>query len=201
MCNVITHSPRGLGSYSAGKVRTAYHNRWQPDSSGAGLSVPQSSGKPDSHMNLMAQNSILILGVGSPFGADRLGWQAVAALERLPLAAEFPHLSIRYEQSDRPGSRLLTLLGQADAAIIIDAMRAGLPAGSVRRFSPDELSAESGLMSTHGFGVADALALGRALGGLPGEIVVIGIEMGDGELAEDTPAALVELVRGELARL
>lgn len=149
----------------------------------------------------MQHRNILILGVGSPFGADRLGWQAVAALERQSFAAQFPHLAIRYEQSDRPGSRLLTLLGQADAAIIVDAMRAGLPAGSVRRFSVDQLSAETGLMSTHGFGVADALALGRALGGLPGEIVVVGIEMGDGELAEDTLAALVELVQGELGRM
>jgi len=149
----------------------------------------------------MQHRNILILGVGSPFGADRLGWQAVEALARLPLAAQFPHLDIRFEQSDRPGSRLLALLGQADAALIIDAMRSGLPAGSVRRFSLDELSAESGLMSTHGFGVADALALGRTLGGLPGEIVVVGIEMGDGGLAEESPAALVELVRGELARM
>ena len=148
----------------------------------------------------MPHKTILILGVGSPFGADRLGWQAVAALEQ-QLATQFPHLTIRYEQSDRPGRRLLNLLGQADAAIIIDAMQAGLPAGSVRRFSFDELSAEAGLMSTHGFGVADALALGRALGGLPGEIVIVGIEMGDGELAEDTLAALVELVQEALAQM
>lgn len=161
--------------------------------------VPQSSGKPDSHMKPMPHKTILILGVGSPFGADRLGWQAVAALERQSLAAQFPHLDIRFEQSDRPGSRLLTLLGQADAAIIIDAMCAGLPAGSVRRFAIDELSAESGLMSTHGFGVADALALGQALGGLPGKMVVVGIEMGGEEFAAESMAALVELVQGELA--
>jgi hydrogenase maturation protease len=96
---------------------------------------------------------------------------------------------------------LLTLLGQADAAIIIDAMRAGLPAGSVRRFAVDELSAESGLMSTHGFGIADALALGQALGGLPGEMVVVGIEMGAGELAVESQTALLELVQGELGRM
>ena len=153
------------------------------------------------HPASMPQKNILILGVGSPFGADRLGWQAVAALERKPFAAEFPHLAIRCEPSDPPGSRLLTLLAQADAAIIIDAMQAGLPEGRVRRFSPDELSAECGLISTHGCGVAEALALGRALGGLPSEIVVIGIEMGDGGLTEDTLAALVELLRGELALL
>jgi hydrogenase maturation protease len=149
----------------------------------------------------MSYKSILILGVGSPFGADRLGWQAVAALERQSLAAQFPDLDIRFEQSDRPGSRLLTLLGQADAAIIIDAMRAGLPAGSVRRFAVDELDAESGLMSTHGFGVADALALGQALGGLPGEMVVVGIEMGEGEPAVESQAALFELVQGELVQM
>jgi len=155
----------------------------------------------NAHPASMPQKNILILGVGSPFGADRLGWQALAALAPQPFAVQFPHLAIRYEQSDRPGSRLLTLLGQADAAIIIDAMHSGLPAGSVRRFAVDELSAECGLMSTHGFGVVDALALGQALGGLRGEVVVVGIEMGEGELAEDTLAALIELVRGELAQM
>ncbi|GAB4303773.1 MAG: hydrogenase maturation protease [Thiohalomonadaceae bacterium] len=149
----------------------------------------------------MARCRVLILGVGSPFGADHLGWQAVAALERQAFTAQFPHLDIRFAQSDRPGSRLLNLLGQADAAIIIDAMCAGLPAGSVRRFSLGELSAESGLMSTHGFGVADALALGRALGDLPEKMVIVGIEMGESELAEDTRTALVELVQGELAQM
>ncbi|WP_127477970.1 hydrogenase maturation protease [Sulfurivermis fontis] len=149
----------------------------------------------------MQHRNILILGVGSPFGADRLGWQAVAALERQSLSAQFPRLDIKFEQTDRPGSRLLTLLGQADAAIIIDAMHSGLPAGSVRRFSLDELNAGSGLVSTHGFGVVDALALGRALGGLPGKIVVIGIEMGDSESAEGALAALLERVLDELAQM
>lgn len=151
----------------------------------------------------MVRRRVLILGIGSPFGADTLGWGAVEALAQSGLAEQFPGLELHFEQSDRPGSRLLTLLGQAAAAIIIDAMHSGLPAGCVRRFVADELTAESGLLSTHGFGIADALALGRTLGGLPGEIVVLGIEMGDrgGVLPAESLAALIGLVKGELARM
>lgn len=147
--------------------------------------------------------NILILGVGSPFGADRLGWQAVEALQQHDLASRFPGLTLRYEQSDRPGSRLLTLLGEADAALIIDAMRSGAPAGTVRRFAYDDLGTQSALMSSHGFGVAEALTLGGALGALPDEVVVIGIEMGEGEagLAGESVRTVLALVRGELERL
>jgi hydrogenase maturation protease len=139
----------------------------------------------------MPHKTVLILGVGSPFGADRLGWLAVEALTRQPPAAEFSHLEIRFEQSDRPGSRLLALLGEADAAIIIDAMCAGLPAGSVRRFAAAELGADSGLMSSHGFGIAESLALGHALAGsgvlrLPPQLAVLGIEMADAVDPEHT---------------
>lgn len=150
----------------------------------------------------MQKKSILILGVGSPFGADRLGWQAVQALEQQPLAAQFPQLDIRFEQSDRPGSRLLSLLRQVDAAVIIDAMRSGMSAGSVRRFENSALVGETGLMSTHGFGVAEALALGRTLAGvsgddIAGDVVVIGIEMD----AENVPEALREESLVELLAL
>lgn len=130
----------------------------------------------------MKKDSILIIGVGSPFGADRVGWQALALLERQGLAAEFPQLDIRFEQCDRPGSRLLTLLAAAGGTLIIDAMCSGAPAGTVRLFAADELAGETGLLSSHGFGVVDALALGRALGratgaGLPEALLILGIEM------------------------
>lgn len=157
----------------------------------------------------MQKKSILILGVGSPFGADRLGWQAVQALEQQSLAAQFPRLDIRFEQTDRPGSRLLSLLRQVDAAVIIDAMRSGMSADSVRRFEVSELAGETGLMSTHGFGVADALALGRVLAGVSGDgitddIVVIGIEMDEGNVSEalraESLAELLALTQNELVR-
>ncbi len=127
---------------------------------------------------------VAILGVGSPFGADRAGWLAVERLAAGDLPARHCACDLRFEQCDRPGSRLLALLQEADAAVIIDAMRAALPAGAVRSFTPEALGADSGLFSSHGFGVAEALALGRQLGGLPSRVTVVGIEIAREEAPE-----------------
>jgi len=117
-----------------------------------------------------------IIGVGSPFGSDRLGWDVAAELGRKGLAARVPagQLSIRY--CDRPGAALLEMLAGAKLAVILDAMTAGLPPGSIRCFSVEELKSDAALLSSHGFGVASALALGQALEMLPARLFVLGLE-------------------------
>ncbi len=62
--------------------------------------------------------------------------------------------------------------------VVIDAARTGAPAGSVLRFDAAEKPLPAGFFrsSTHAFGVAEAVELARALGRLPGRVVVYGIE-------------------------
>ena len=148
---------------------------------------------------------VLLVGIGSPFGADRLGWQAVSALQSRLSAAAFPCFSFRFEQSDRPGSGLLNLLRECDVALLFDAMISGAEPGSVRRFAVDELASCSGFLSSHGFGVADALALGRQLQLLPPTLLVYGIEADPAlqwtELPSRSLASLVQLVLNDLTDL
>ncbi|MFQ5488373.1 MAG: hydrogenase maturation protease [Gammaproteobacteria bacterium] len=133
-------------------------------------SPPQCDNKP-------TLSPIRIIGVGSPFGSDRLGWEVAAELARRDLAARFPagRLSIQY--CDRPGAALLEIMAGAELAIILDAMTAGLPPGSIRCFSVGELNSDAALLSSHGFGVASTLALGKALDMLPARLYVLGIEI------------------------
>jgi len=67
-----------------------------------------------------------------------------------------------------------------DSVVIVDAMRSGAEAGTVRHFdvSTTPLPTE-GFASTHSFGPATGIELARALGRLPARIEVIGIEAGD----------------------
>jgi len=122
---------------------------------------------------------VAIIGVGSPFGADRLGWDAVDWLERQELSKKFPDLHFEFSQTDRPGALLLEQIRRADAAIILDAMQAGLSPGTLRTFTPDQLSNKTGFTSSHGFGLAESILLGSVLGQLPHFFSIIGIEMGD----------------------
>jgi hydrogenase maturation protease len=75
---------------------------------------------------------------------------------------------------------LLAAWAGVDAAIVVDAVCSGAPAGTVHEI--DGLH-ESPLPppghSTHGIGVAAAVALGRALGGLPPVLSILGIEGAD----------------------
>jgi len=68
----------------------------------------------------------------------------------------------------------------ADDAIVIDAVRSGAPPGTLHVLEGAQLKGQSlklrGSMSTHAFGVVDAIELARALGRLPERVRIYGIE-------------------------
>lgn len=146
-----------------------------------------------------------IIGVGSPFGDDRLGWVAAEQLR------DFLHLNAGPERIvvsilDRPGAMLLAQWKETDEVIVIDAMRSRSAPGTWRRLAVDDL-ALSYPATSHGFGVASALELARELGNLPRRLCVYGIEIdaswpGPG-LSPAVAAAMPALVReveAEVAR-
>ena len=113
-----------------------------------------------------------VIGVGSPHGDDAVG---IAVAERL--AGTLP-ADVEILARDRPGLDLALDLRDADAVVIVDAVRAGEgPPGSVCRVAPDRLASRREL-SSHALGVADALALAKALGTLPPRLGIVGIEAG-----------------------
>lgn len=136
----------------------------------------------------------IVLGIGSPFGDDTLGWLLVERLNEK--AIRVPGWDIEWDRVDRPGPALLQRIEAYDAAILVDAMRAGLPAGSVREVSPAELEVFSTQASSHAIGVAETLTLGQKLGMLPLSLHLLGIEMGEGlaESSVDHAEALVSLL-------
>jgi len=122
-----------------------------------------------------------VIGIGTSHGDDAAGLLAAERLTRarLPPGAEV----LRCE---RPALDLLDALAEADAALVIDAMRSGAPTGHVRRLDPGHLAAASPF-SSHGLGVAQTLALARALDRLPPRLAILGIEAGE---PASTPAGL-----------
>jgi hydrogenase maturation protease len=135
---------------------------------------------------------LALIGIGSPFGDDTLGWQLVDALSARGL--RLAGWGISFSKADRPGPSLLDRLQGQDAAIIIDAMHAGGSPGGVRLVQRDELEANGSLLSGHALGVAETLALGKKLGMLPPRLEILGVEMGAGLPSEavDEAADLVE---------
>ena len=77
---------------------------------------------------------VRILGIGSPFGDDRVGWEVVERLRTGGYLAPFPAGAIAAECCDRAGAGLVAHLAGADFAILVDAMRSGAaPARRLRR--------------------------------------------------------------------
>ncbi len=131
-----------------------------------------------------------VIGVGSPFGADRLGWETVQALQQRPMLASLQPARLSLMQLDRPGAALLDYLSGAEAVIILDAMKTGARPGQLLRLTGDAVGQAPVKLSSHGFGLRETLNLARVLGESPAQTWVMGIEVG--EQAHHLPAAWVE---------
>jgi hydrogenase maturation protease len=109
---------------------------------------------------------ILIIGIGSPFGEDQIGWLIA---KKLQLAARLSKLiqtgAVIITQVDRPGLNLLKYLqGNYQMIILIDLVKTKYnPPGTIYRLNAAKIISSDPLLSSHNFGVASSLALAQAL--------------------------------------
>ena len=109
---------------------------------------------------------VRVVGVGSDhFGDDAAGLLAARCVR----AAAPAGVDVR--ECDGEVGRLLDALEGAGRVVLVDAVRDGRRPGAVGRLPPGA-ALRLGGASTHGLGVADALALAAALGRAPGEVAV-----------------------------
>lgn len=115
----------------------------------------------------------LVLGVGNlERGDDAAGRAAARALRGLLPA----HVEVA--EAEGEATDILSRIDSAGEAIIIDACASGAAAGTIHRFdvSAAPLPQAAFGVSTHGFGLNEAIELARALGQLPGRCLVYAIE-------------------------
>ena len=127
-----------------------------------------------------ASASWRIIGIGSPVAGDDLGWLAIDWLRDAGFDRYAELLTL-----DRPGPALLDHLQPAGSVILIDAMEANLAPGTVRELPLEDLIVTARPPSSHEFGLAETLALARALGTLPQRLHVIGIQKDCGLVARE----------------
>jgi hydrogenase maturation protease len=114
----------------------------------------------------------LIVGVGNRWrGDDGVGPRAVDAIGALGRD------DVDVVVLDGEPARLVTAWTGRDCVVVVDAVRTGAPPGTIHHLvGPDAIPAPAAGTSTHGGGVAAAVELARALGTLPGHLVVVGVE-------------------------
>ncbi|MGD8560012.1 MAG: hydrogenase maturation protease [Gammaproteobacteria bacterium] len=125
----------------------------------------------------------MVVGVGSPFGADRWGWQVIEYLKQRQSQSAETNSAVQLVYCDRPGLALLYLIKDAELAIVVDAV-AGGTAGTVRELNMDQLMVNERQFSSHDVGVADTLRLGDKLNMMPKQFVLYGIESGPTQLGD-----------------
>lgn len=134
----------------------------------------------------------VVVGIGEPSrGDDACGHRVVQALR--------PRLGHDVELVEAGGdpTALLDLWAGAELAVVVDAMQGGLAPGASVRLEVDGLRGlpRSRSTSSHGLSVPDVLELGRAVGKLPGRLVLYLIEAADvraGERLSPEVAGAVE---------
>lgn len=143
--------------------------------------------------------TIKVIGIGNPFRRDDSVGLVAAHRLREACAGD-----VVIEEASGEGADLIDRWTDCHRVILVDAVRSGARPGTIHR-----LDASSGPIpraffsySTHAFSVAEAVELGRALGRLPSDLLVFGIEgldfsAGEGLSApvENALATVVEEVK------
>lgn len=117
----------------------------------------------------------LVLGVGNPLmGDDALGSLVVRALQARDDVP--PHVAVMDGGTDGVG--LVPVFEPYRRLIVVDAVLMGEPPGTLRRFRWQDVRASGTdrALSLHQSSLTDALVLAEALGSLPHEVVIYGVQ-------------------------
>ena len=149
---------------------------------------------------------LLVLGLGNVLlGDDGAGVTAVDYVTRHFAAPE----GVSLLDGGTLGMSLLPLLSSADRVILVDAVAADAPAGSLVRLEGEDVAhASLHRLSPHQVGVADLLDGARLVGRLPATLVLLGVvpasielEVGLSPAVAASIPELAELVVEDAARL
>ncbi len=141
-----------------------------------------------------AKPPILLIGIGNELRSDdAAGLLVVRRLKKLNLAG------VEIVEFSGDAAQLLDAWASHDVVYLFDATASVTRAGTIRRFEPHRQAIPAHLfnLSTHSFGLAEAIELGRTLKRLPQALIVYGIEggsFGAGQPVSDSVTASAQAV-------
>jgi hydrogenase maturation protease len=152
----------------------------------------------------------IVVGLGNPLMADEgIGTVLVDALAKLAQDGKFPSEDVEYYDGGCGGMYLLHTIADRKKAILIDCCQMGADPGTIRRFTPEDVTSVKQMahLSLHEVDILKVIELAKEIGQCPDEIVIFGIEPVSIEpqmhLNEPLEARLdeyISLIRDELQR-
>ena len=125
--------------------------------------------------------SILIIGVGSPYRCDDS--VGLAILKQLRLH-ELHNVHLMERSGE--GSDIMDIWQSYNHVILVDAVQSGSDPGTIHRIdaNAEKVPTDFFHYSTHAFGVAEAVEMARTLDELPKHVTIYGIEGKDFEIGK-----------------
>jgi hydrogenase maturation protease len=148
---------------------------------------------------ISSANRIIVIGIGNNFRGDDAAGLLVARRLR-----ELAGPGVAILEQTGGANELLSAWQGAEAVILADAVRGGGPPGKIYRFPVHEAALPAELFpaaSTHAWGIAEAVALGRVLQQLPPYLVVYGIEGRDFGIGETLSPAVAQAIPAAARRI
>jgi hydrogenase maturation protease len=116
---------------------------------------------------------ILILGIGNILLKDEgIGVRVAEKMKEMTLPPD-----VEVIDGGTGGLDLLYCIEGREKVVVVDAVKAGSPPGTLFRFTDKDLAAKKGVMrSAHGIDFSDVVAVSSFLGSKPENIVFLGVE-------------------------
>jgi hydrogenase maturation protease len=142
-------------------------------------------------MHTTAKKPILVLGIGNIILKDEgIGVRVAERMMQMDLPPDVEVLD-----GGIKGLDLLYFIEGREKVIVVDAVKAGAPPGTLFRFTDKDLAAKKGVMrSAHGIDFSDVVNISNFLGNKPEEIVFLGVEPEDLSAAMDLSPKIQEMV-------
>ncbi len=141
---------------------------------------------------------VQVIGIGSPYGADRIGWLAIEHLEASHFCAAFPPGRLQLQSCPSP-AQLPALIRPDTAVLLIDALQ-GRSLGEMQWLCWQQLEQAPLISGSHGLGLREILPLIEVLYSRPEAITLLGIGVGDGftEPLDELPGGLCSRLEQEI---
>jgi hydrogenase maturation protease len=146
-------------------------------------------------------SDVKVIGIGSPFGHDSLGWQVIDHLRRQYSQNKLRPERINLIETDRPGINLIQLMQGAKAVILVDAILDDHRHGETIQLNKSQLIRQQDTLSSHNLDVASAIALAEKLQLLPETVMIFGLGIDparEDAINETAVQKLTDAIVGEL---
>jgi len=137
------------------------------------------------------KKDILVLGIGNTMLRDEgIGVRVAEKMMKMSLPPE-----VEVMDGGIKGLDLLYFIEGRKKVIVVDAVKADAPPGTLFRFTDNDLAAKKGtLRSAHGIDFSDVIALARFTGTKPAEVIFLGIEPADLSVSLELSPKIEEMI-------